>query len=97
SWLPKDRAEWVVKPVRNSLFKGDDRIVCDVNVFGADLGAALRYVAHPYSGCFTYQLGPVLRIERMHLQLGEANEEARAIEASFIVRMVADHMADVLA
>ena len=62
----------------HALLERDDRIVGDVDVFGADLGAALGDVAEPQALLRADEVEAVVRVERMHLQRGETHEEPRA-------------------
>ena len=63
----------------------------------ADLCAALGDVAVADAAGVADELGAVVRVQRVHLQLGEADEEARAEEVLLVLRVVADDVADVLA
>ena len=43
--LSQEPAHWIVKVIDHALLQRNDRVVGDVNVFGANLGTALRDVA----------------------------------------------------
>ena len=68
-----------------------------MDVLGADLGAALGDVAEAEPRLGLGELEAVVGVERVHLQLGDAHEEARPREVRLVLGMVADHVADVLA
>src|SRR5215218_4307698 len=91
---PGDR---VVADVGDPFLEGDDGVVGDVDVLGADLGAALGDVAQPQAHLLAEQLAAVAGLQRVHLQLGVADEHPRAGEAALVVLVVADDVADVLA
>src|SRR5262249_51786508 len=90
---PADRVE---VHVGRPLLEGDDRVVRDVDVLRADLGAALGDVAHPDAGLAPQQRPPVGGVLRVHLQPGYANHEAGAEERVLAV-VPAQHVAHVLA
>src|SRR4029453_3376198 len=91
---PGDR---VVADVGDPLLEGDDGVVGDVDVLRADLGAALGDVAQPEAHLAAEQVTPVAGLQGVHLQLGVADEHARAGEAGLVLLVVADDVADVLA
>ena len=66
-----------------------------MDVFGADLGAALGDVAHPDPGLVPEQGPPVLDVLGVHLQGGDPDHEARPVEGVLAV-VVAEDVADVL-
>src|SRR4029077_8243638 len=66
---PHDR---VVALIHLALLQRDDRVVGDVDVLGAHLGAALGDVAVPDA-----HRGPFLGVERVHGQLGQPDHEPR--------------------
>src|SRR6266536_1691933 len=90
---PHDRVDLVGHP----LLQRDDRVVGDVDVLGTHLGAALGDVAEADAALLPDELAPVVGVERVHLQLGVADEHARPREARLVLLVVADHVADVLA
>src|SRR6266545_329077 len=79
------------------LLERDDGIVGDMDVLRADLGAALRDIAKADSGLGPGQLEPVVGVQRVHFELGDPHDEARAGEGRLVLRVVADDVADVLA
>src|SRR5918996_844481 len=93
---PPEPLNRIVMAVRDSLLERNDGVVGDLDVLGADLGAALRDVAIPDPAAVlevTRAVGPV---HRMQLQAGGSDKETRAHER--ILRLVvAQHVADVLA
>ena len=69
-------------------------VMCDV--LGADLGAALGDVAVA-DAVLVLELGhAVLGVERVHLELGRVDEEARADEL-LVLAVIAKDVADILA
>src|SRR3954470_21850911 len=92
----EDAAERVVAAVDDALLERDDRVVGDVDALGADLGAALRDVAQPQAALVHHRVQPVERVQRMHLQARDADEEARP-EVAVVHPVIAQDVADVLA
>ena len=68
----------VVLAVDDALLHRDHRVVGDLDVLGADLGAALGDVAVPEAVLLLGVLLAVARVERVHVQLGDPHEEPRA-------------------
>ena len=95
--LPHDPHDGIVVLGDDPLLERDQGIVGDVDVLGADLGAALGDVAEAEPGLGLDQLEAVVGVERVHLELGEAHEIARPREGRLVLRVVADDVADVLA
>src|SRR5687768_1468404 len=86
----------VVVLIDHALLERNDGVVSDVDVLRADLRAALGDVAVAQAA-FVLEVGKARRrVQRMHLQVGDTHEEARAGELGLLV-MVAQHVADVLA
>src|SRR2546425_11607001 len=85
-----------VEVVGHPLLHGDDAIVGDVDMLGADLAAALGDVAEPDPRLLADELRAVDGVERMHVQAGDLDEESRSRERLLQI-VVADHVADVLA
>src|SRR6202041_2054010 len=86
----------VVAGVDHALLHRDDAVVGDLYVLGAHLGAALRDVAHAQAAVVR-QLAAVVDVEGVHLELGEADEEAGPGVLGLVLLVVADDVADVLA
>src|SRR5258705_1674497 len=93
--LSQEPANWIVIIVNNALFQRNDRVVCNMNVFGADFRATFCDVTKADSELFLHQLSPIQAVERVHLQAGYANEKAWTTKVLFLV-MIPQHMADVL-
>src|SRR3954447_823390 len=91
---PGDR---VVLAVHDAFLHRDDRVVGDVDALGADLRAALGDVAHAETRGVLGELAAVVGVERVHVELGVAQEEARAGERLLVLLVVAYDVADVLA
>src|SRR5437660_7875839 len=89
-------AHRIIILVNYALFKRNDRIVGNVNILGTDFRAAFGDVAVTDAQFVLQQLSPIQAIERVHLQTGNANEEARAGEL-FRLLVIAQHVTDVLA
>src|ERR1700730_10219304 len=86
-----------VVAVGHALLQRDDAVVGDVDVLRADLGAALGDVAEPDARVVAQEPGAIHGVERVHLERGGLDEEARAREGLLLLLVVADHVADVLA
>src|SRR2546425_5819047 len=91
---PDDGVEEVV---RHPFLERDDRVVRDVDLLGADFRAALRDVAEPDARGLPYELRAVERIERVHVQARQLDEEPRPREGALVLLVVPDDVADVLA
>src|SRR6476620_3150651 len=90
--------ERVVVAADDSLLHRDDRVVGDLDVLGADLGAALRDVAHPDTLLVAGEVSAVVPgVERMHVELGGADEEPGAGERLLVLLVVTHDVARVLA
>src|SRR5215210_7520674 len=82
--------------VRDALLVGYDGIVGDVDVYRADLGAALGDVAEPQAVVFLEVAEPVRLVHRVHLQPLVPDEEPGTGELGVLVVRPQD-VADVLA
>src|ERR1700733_7113109 len=91
---PDQRIE---SPTRHALLHRDDRVVGDLDVLGADLGAALGDVAVPEAEVVLRDVAPVGLVGRVHLELRDAHQEPRAGERGLVVLVVADRVEGVLA
>src|SRR5438132_5533326 len=69
-----------VEVVGHPLLHGDDAVVGDVNVLGADLAAALGDVAEADARVLLHERRAVHGVERMHVQAGDLDEEPRSRE-----------------
>ncbi len=67
-----------------------------MNVFWADFRATFCDITKPDSKLFLQQLSAIQAVERVHLQTGDANEEARTTKLLFLF-MIPQDMANVLA
>src|SRR5262249_40870478 len=90
---PDDRIQRIGRP----LLQGNDPVVGDVDVLGADLGAALGDVAEPDARVVLDEAGAIARVQRMHVEAGQLDEEARTGERALLVLVIANDVADVLA
>src|SRR5215813_5114556 len=95
--LPGEPDDRVVLLRHQPFLEGNDGVVGDVDVLGAHFGAALGDVAVAEPGLGLRKLQAVVGVERMHLELGDAHEEAGPREAALVLRMIADDVAHVLA
>src|SRR5262250_1407516 len=91
-----ERPQRIVEVVDDPLLQRDDRVVRDADVLRADFRAALRDVAEPDPERVLQEPRPVHAVERVHLERGHADEEARAAEA-LLLAVVAQDVAHVLA
>src|SRR5207249_10592599 len=69
-----------IERVGHPLLEGDDPVVGDVDVLGADLGAALGDVAEPDSGVLLAEGRTIARVQRMHVEARALHEETRPRE-----------------
>src|SRR5438552_14954061 len=83
--------------VGHPLLERDDPVVGDVNVLGTDLGAALGDVAEADAGRVLDVGRAVHRIERVHVEAGQLDEEARPRERALVLLVIAADVADVRA
>src|SRR5262249_52733710 len=92
----EEHGDRVVEFVDDTLLERNDGVVGDVNFFGADFGAALGDVAVAEAEFVLEERNSVCAVERMHFEAGGTDEEARSAER-FVLLMIAEHVADVLA
>src|SRR5882762_4287905 len=83
--------------VGHPLLERDDGVVGDVDVLGTHFGAALGDVAQPHAGRVLDEGGAVDGVERVHIEAGQLDEEARPRERALVLLVVADDVTDVLA
>src|SRR2546425_1344952 len=86
-----------IERVGGALLERDDPVVGDVDVLGADLGAALGDVAEADPRVLLDEARAVTRVQRMHVEARDLDEEARPGERALLVVVVANHVAHVLA
>src|SRR5262249_38791255 len=95
--LPPQPQHPVVILIDDALLQRDDAVVGDVDVLGADLGAALGDVAQADVQVVLEQAEAVAGVQRVHLQAGDADHEARAAEhLALLLFVVAQDVAWVL-
>ena len=94
--LAEELQQRVVASVDDALLERDDRVVGDVDAFGADFGAAFRDVAESEAALVRNELGPVERVERMHLEARDADQEPRP-EVAAVQSVIAQDVTHVLA
>jgi hypothetical protein len=68
-----------------------------MNKLGANLGAAFRDVAKPQSGLLLQEFSAIVHVQGMHFQRCQTDEKARSGKILFVVFVIPDHMAHVLA
>src|SRR5262245_56969136 len=95
--LPGEPDDRVVLLRHQPFLEGNDGVVGDVDVLRAHVGAALGDVAVSEPGLGLRQLQAVVDVERVHLELGNAHEEAGPRAAAHALRRIADDVAHVLA
>src|SRR5690606_16248351 len=64
--------QWVVVAIDDAFFQRNDAIVRDSDMFGANLGAAARDVAHARTVLVLELRHPIVVIERIHFEAGDA-------------------------
>src|SRR5262245_33873938 len=92
---PPHAAHRIVEVVHHAFLQRDDRIIGDVDRLGTVPRAALGDVAVPDPGRLLEVARARRDVEGMHLQAGDADEEAGAGEAVLLL-VIAQHVADVL-
>jgi hypothetical protein len=92
----EEHGQRIVELVDDTLLERDDGVVRDVNILGADFGAAFGDIAEADAEIVLEQRRAIEGVERMHFEAGDANEEARTAEL-FLFVVFAKDMADVLA
>src|SRR6266478_205230 len=70
----------IIKFVDHALLQRNDRVIRDVNLLGTHFRAALRDVAQADAEIFLEQTRARFRIERVHLERGNPDEEPRPAE-----------------
>jgi len=68
-----------------ALFQWDDRVVGDLDVFGADFLTALGDVAHADTRLAVQEAGALPRVQRMHLERGDSHHVAGSVVGRLIV------------
>src|SRR5689334_429001 len=87
----------VVLAPDHSFLQRDQRVVGDLDVLRADLGAALGDVAVAEAEIILRDLPPVRGVGRVHLEFGYPHQEPGPGEGVLVLGVVADHVAGVLA
>src|SRR3970040_550357 len=93
-YLPAQPQERIVEAIHHPLLQRDDPVVGDLDVLGADLGAAARDVAEAGPEFLPHGGDAVGRVERVHLERGQPDHEPRPHEG-VLARLVAQDVADV--
>src|SRR6266496_4597469 len=70
----------IEEAVYHALFERNDCVVGDGDVFGADLGATLRYIAQADAELLSQVFDPIAHVQGMHFERRCINEEPRADE-----------------
>src|SRR5262245_8036089 len=94
--LPEQPEDRVEVAVHDSLLERNNAVVRDLNLLGTDLGAAARDVAEAGAELAADRRNAIRRVERVHLQGGQPDHEARPDEP-ILARLIPQHVADVLA
>src|SRR5262245_7837913 len=90
---PHDR----VQRVRRAFLERNAPVAGGGDVRRADLGAALGDVAEAATSVVLDEARPVARVQGMHVEARQLDEEARPRERALFLVVIADHVADVLA
>src|SRR5215217_218051 len=96
-YLRAEPDQGVVPPVDDPLLERDQGVVGDLDVLGADLGAALGDVAQAQPEAVLGVVLAVQGVERVHVELRDPHQVTGAGEGSLVVLVVADDVAGVLA
>lgn len=93
--LPHEPEDGVVKAVDDTLFQGDNRVVGDVDVFGADFGTAFGDVAESGAEFIFNFWDAVFGVQRVHFERRQPDHKPRAHE--FVLAfVVAQDVTDIL-
>src|ERR1700704_4936841 len=95
--LPQQPDDGIEELVGHPLLERDDPVVGDMDVLGTDLGAALGDVAEAAARRVLDVGRAVHRVQRVHVEAGQLDEEARPRERALVLLVIADHVTDVLA
>src|SRR5882724_5702980 len=87
----------IVLAADDALLQRNQRVVGDLDVLGADLGAALGDVAVAEAEVVLRDLPPVRGVGRVHLEFSDPHQEPGPGERALVLRVVPDHVAGVLA
>src|SRR4029078_4928376 len=91
-----DGEQRIIVAIPHALLHRDDGVVGDADVLGAHLGATTGDVAHAGAVVLLELRDAVLGVQRVHLQTGDADHEARTDEL-VLTLAVAQHVTHVLA
>src|SRR6266702_6150205 len=94
--LPAQPQERIVVAVHDPFLERNDPVVGDLDLLRADVGAAARDVAEAGPELPPDDRDAISGVERVHLERGEADHEARPHER-VLARLVPQHVADILA
>src|SRR4051812_43964669 len=95
--LRAEPGQRVVLAVHHALLERDDAVVGEVDALGAHLAAALGDVAVAQAELLLGGVAPVDDVQRVHVELGQPDEEPRPGERRLVLLVVTDHVAGVLA
>src|SRR5438093_7247465 len=91
-----DPTERIIKVVHYAFLQRNNCVIGDLNVFRANLCAALGDVAIADSLFVSQFVSTIFSIQRMHLQRSDVDQKPRSNE-SLVHLVIAQHVADVLA
>src|SRR5579863_5307654 len=94
--LPYQHEHGIIKFIHHALFQRDDRIVGDVDLLGAHLGAAFGDVAQADAEFVLEHAGARLRIERVHFESRNPDEKPRSSELLYLM-VLAEYVTHILA
>src|ERR1700730_10903056 len=94
--LPHQHEHGIVEFVNHTLLQWNDRIVRDVDLLGANLGAALGNVAEADAELILKQPRARFRVEGMHFERRNADEKPRSPELLHLL-VIAENVAHILA
>jgi len=93
---PEEHGQRIVELIHDAFLQGDDGVVSDANLLGANLRAALRNIAITQAKLIFQETGAVESVERMHFEAGDSDEKPRAREL-FLLVVLAKNMTHILA
>src|SRR5215213_7997789 len=83
---------WILVPICYPLLERNNRVVRDVDIFWTDFSAALRDIAVADARVFARQLQTIHGVQRMHVELSEADEEPWPSEVVLVLLMITYHV-----
>src|SRR5262245_50294259 len=94
--LSQKPTHWIVEVIHDALLQRNDRVVGNVNIFGANFRTAFGDIAEANPEFVLQQFGARQTVEWVHFQPGHAHEEARSAKLVLLL-VIAQYVTNVLA